>query len=252
MDHEFDRCGDSAKAVDLESLGAEVLKWDPKCGADLMKPSCIRFDHKLFNHEFFSLARIECPSRIAAAVRKRQAEFFFGRLCAQAALAKLGMIEVQVGIGMSRQPVWPAGVIGSITHCDTIAAAVALPRGRYNGIGIDIEKVVDDAAVIEALRTSAISSLESRYLDQWQSMLGSALPVFLVFSAKESFFKALFNVVGRYFDFDAIELKEIDLCKGFLVFRIREDLTTKWKAGSCCNIHFHLLSHDHIFTIFVW
>jgi hypothetical protein len=57
-------------------------------------------------------------------VPKRQAEFVAGRICAREALTGWGHDNVVVGIGAHREPIWPQGLLGSITHCADYAAAV--------------------------------------------------------------------------------------------------------------------------------
>ncbi|WP_274996744.1 4'-phosphopantetheinyl transferase family protein [Promicromonospora iranensis] len=78
-------------------------------------------------------------SAISNAVPARRDEFAAARGCARAALTDLGIGPVPVDSGPDRAPVWPLGVVGSITHCEGYrAAAVGLSRS-WAGIGIDAE-----------------------------------------------------------------------------------------------------------------
>jgi 4'-phosphopantetheinyl transferase EntD len=52
-------------------------------------------------------------------VEKRWREFAAGRSCARKALAASGHAPVAVLQGAGREPVWPQGIVGSITHCST-------------------------------------------------------------------------------------------------------------------------------------
>ena len=72
-----------------------------------------------FDRSWFAAAGIACPERIYEAARRRQAEYFGGRLCAAAALAEHGCVGAPVGIGPLAAPLWPAGFTGSITHTRT-------------------------------------------------------------------------------------------------------------------------------------
>jgi 4'-phosphopantetheinyl transferase EntD len=54
---------------------------------------------------------------VADAVEKRRREFVTTRRCARQALAQLGVPPVPIRPGPGRAPVWPAGVVGSLTHC---------------------------------------------------------------------------------------------------------------------------------------
>lgn len=74
---------------------------------------------------------------ITRAVEKRRREFTTARLCARKAMERLGVAPVPVLSGLRGEPLWPQGVIGSITHCAGYrAAALAQAAGT---IGIDAE-----------------------------------------------------------------------------------------------------------------
>jgi 4'-phosphopantetheinyl transferase EntD len=84
---------------------------------------------------------------VARFAPRRLAEFVSGRACARRALVALGVPDAlrrAIPVGAHGQPVWPAGVVGSITHCPGRCAAVAAPSDRYRSIGIDNE--VPDAS----------------------------------------------------------------------------------------------------------
>lgn len=68
---------------------------------------------------------------------RRRAEFVTGRACAAEALARLGAGSTSVGRALDRSPRWPAGVTGSITHCDGLVAAVVGWRDQLGVLGID-------------------------------------------------------------------------------------------------------------------
>jgi 4'-phosphopantetheinyl transferase EntD len=66
---------------------------------------------------------------ITWAVEKRRREFRTVRLCARRALRELNLAPVAVLSGEHREPLWPPGVVGSMTHCTGYrAAAVAHSR----------------------------------------------------------------------------------------------------------------------------
>src|SRR5215207_4316780 len=76
---------------------------------------------------------------IARAVERRRREFTTARMCAHAALTKLGLTPVPILRGERNAPVWPAGVVGSITHCAGYRAAVVAHSSDLTAIGIDAE-----------------------------------------------------------------------------------------------------------------
>jgi 4'-phosphopantetheinyl transferase EntD len=76
-------------------------------------------------------------------VEKRQREILAGRRCARLALAQLGIVDVPLLAGPDRAPLWPAAVVGSLTHTDGCAGGycgvVVGESRRFTGIGIDAE-----------------------------------------------------------------------------------------------------------------
>ena len=227
------------------------LDW-PVDGATTLAVACIRFQPVPIDADSFRSAGIDCPAHIAAAVPKRQREFFYGRLCARSAMAPLRRDTPQIGTGPMREPLWPADLIGSITHAADMAAAVVLPVSMgYHGVGIDIENILGGQGAQE-VRAIVANDGELRYLDGFEDTLGPHVPLTLIFSAKESFFKAVHGEVRRYFNFDAIELERIDLSAQSMRFRLCEDLTPRLRRGAGCEIRFRILDTTHIATLCLW
>ena len=77
-------------------------------------------------------------AQLQHAGRKRKTEHLAGRIAAVYALREYGYKCVPA-IGELRQPVWPAEVYGSISHCGTTALAVV----SRQPIGIDIEEIAE-------------------------------------------------------------------------------------------------------------
>jgi 4'-phosphopantetheinyl transferase EntD len=81
---------------------------------------------------------------LGAVDANRIREFESGRAYAKCALAMLGIRNVDLPIGPSRSPLWPIGVVGSITHVQNghngtyVAAAVACTDAVL-AVGIDFE-----------------------------------------------------------------------------------------------------------------
>lgn len=160
------------------------------------------FDPTVFDPEDFGRHRIDRPVPVERSVTSRQAEFLHGRLAARAGLAALNRGTEQVGIGDHREPLWPDGVVGSISHTRTVAAAAVLRRDRCACVGIDLAELVSDALEPSLLRL-ALNQQETALLREGQSRDAFRSALTVAFSAKESLFKALFPAVGRYFGFDA-------------------------------------------------
>jgi 4'-phosphopantetheinyl transferase EntD len=76
---------------------------------------------------------------VARAVETRRQEFVTGRACAHRALEQLGIGPVAIPSGERGEPVWPAGVVGSITHCRGYRACAVARAGDVRSVGIDAE-----------------------------------------------------------------------------------------------------------------
>ena len=63
-------------------------------------------------------------AQLAKSGKKRQTEHLAGRIAAVHALREFGEKGVP-GIGERRQPLWPAGLYGSISHSGNTAVAIA-------------------------------------------------------------------------------------------------------------------------------
>jgi 4'-phosphopantetheinyl transferase EntD len=126
----------------------------------------------------------------------RLAEFATGRGCARHALAELGLRTAAIGRGPDREPLWPAGAVGSITHCAGYCAAAAAPAARVAAIGIDAEP---DAALPRGV-LEMVARPEER---AWLSERRGEGPAWdrLLFSAKEATFKAWFPLARRWLGF---------------------------------------------------
>src|SRR4051812_39625397 len=116
---------------------------------------------------------------VRGAVAGRVAEFAAGRVAARRALAALGVAPVALPVGARRMAEWPGGIVGSITHCAGLAAAVVGRTGDWWALGIDAEPAVPlDDDVCDAVTTPAE-----------QATLADPLDATVVFCAKEAFYK---------------------------------------------------------------
>ncbi len=149
---------------------------------------------------------------IGRAIEKRRREFTTARTCARAALARLGLPPVAIVPGAGGAPQWPSGIVGSMTHCDGYrAAAVARDRDVLT-VGLDAEP---DAALPDGVLDAIALASERAGL----AALASALPGpcwdRLLFSAKESVYKAWFPLTGRWLGFEQAAITFIPLTGAF-------------------------------------
>lgn len=138
----------------------------------------------------FGAAETAHPDEEAAitrAVSARQTEFRLGRMAARRALAGLG-VNAPVPMGADRAPVWPAGVVGSITHHDGIAVAVVAHQGAL-GLDLDGTAPLAPELVAEICRPEEDAAEARR-----------------IFSAKEAAFKAQYPTNRVVFGFHGLSV----------------------------------------------
>jgi 4'-phosphopantetheinyl transferase EntD len=176
---------------------------------------------------------------VANAVDKRRQEFTTGRGCARRALGKLGFPPVPILAGERGAPQWPAGVVGSITHCAGYRAAAVARSHDLLTLGLDAEP---DGALPDGVLAAIASAGERARLRD----LAVAEPGIcwdrLLFSAKESVYKAWFPLTRRRLDFDEAEVV-IEPTAGTFDARLRvrapivrgrelAAFTGRWMAGN--------------------
>ncbi len=147
-----------------------------------------RVDIELFPEEEAALAR---------AVNMRRHAFISVRACARDALARLGVAPEPILPGESGAPSWPNNVVGSMTHCDGYRAAVVARPAELASIGIDAEP---DAPLPEGT-LDLIAIADDLLGIATVSRIGVAGDR-LLFSAKESVYKAWFPLARRWLGFD--------------------------------------------------
>ena len=147
----------------------------------------------------------EEAAAVARAVQRRRAEFTAGRACARVALAALGCPPGPIPRDTERgAPVWPAGVVGSITHCDGYRAAAVARAADILTLGIDAEPhgPLPDG-VLKIITATAAET------DSLAALSGQAPGIHwdrLMFSAKETVYKAWYPYHRRMLDFTEAEL----------------------------------------------
>jgi enterobactin synthetase component D len=172
------------------------------------------------------------PAALNKAVRKRQREYLTGRLCARSALRDAGYPhDVYPEMGEDRLPAWPRGWLGSISHSGDYAMAIALPQTGCHGVGIDIQQRVA-LKVLMDIQSMIAQPAELTQLGQ----LDVTARLLLIFSGKESLYKALYPEVRQIKDFDAAELIHADAQT--LEFRLTHAWSPRWQADSRISVRY--------------
>jgi len=129
----------------------------------------------------------------------RKEHYRSGRICAGEVLSKLGTIGQPVlRDPQTREPLWPEGISGAITHSGNWAAAAAGKTSDVLGIGIDLEDL--ERQVDSRISRHVCLPEEQKWLQECgEDFLEQNLKI--IFSAKESIFKAFFPYTRTYLHF---------------------------------------------------
>jgi enterobactin synthetase component D / holo-[acyl-carrier protein] synthase len=141
---------------------------------------------------------------VLRASKSRRQEFATGRACARQALTRLGLPEVAVLTGHRGAPQWPAGVVGSITHCAGYRAAAVARSSDIASLGVDAEpnEALPDHGMLELI---ALEQERARLAELTAAAPGISWDR-LLFSAKESVYKAWFPLAQRWLGFESADI----------------------------------------------
>ena len=173
---------------------------------------------------------------------RRRLEFATGRHCAQSALAALGAEAAVLGRESDGRPRWPQGVVGSISHCEGACVAAAAEDQSFAMLGIDVERRVP---LPEGVLALVASPEEIAALPYHAFPTSRPAPLdTILFSAKESVFKALYPSLRRFFGFEDVLLSLSENCS----FQVRLKPELARQAGRAGFEGRIALTHDHVLT----
>ena len=133
---------------------------------------------------------------------KRLSDFSTGRYCAIKALEQLGIQDAIIPIGEDRAPIWPEGIVGSISHCDSLTGAIVAKSSDHISLGLDIEEI---GRVTSDLWDLVFTENEKNYLFRLsdEDILVQSTAIF---SIKEAFYKFQHPLTKTFLDFLDVEV----------------------------------------------
>lgn len=175
------------------------------------------------------------PPELQHSVPKRQQQFLAGRYCAKHALQQLGLNTARPLARLADGTVdWPRGFVGSVSHTQNDAIALVAWQTDAHAIGVDLEVWMSES------RAAALSErLLHRSEWHWQhSMNAAAFAQWLtiVFSAKESLFKALYTDAQRHMPLAAAAVEAFD-AHG-VTFCLTQDWAKGWATGRRVTVQY--------------
>lgn len=164
---------------------------------------------------------------VETVVQKRREEFSTGRLCAHTAMLSINPHEKPHPLlpGKKREPLWPDGLIGSISHSANSCLAVVSVDRSIKSLGVDIEK---REGIKPGVRDLICQTEELAMLGEYEQNPEAWK---LIFSAKESVYKALFPILQRWIGFSDATL-QFDFEKQSFTASMNETLELPAAIGS--------------------
>ena len=190
------------------------------------------FAVKHYHDNLYQQLGITFAQDIKGAVNKRKAEYLAGRYAAAQALKSFGVTRPTIPTGSDRSPIFPEGIVASISHTNTTALCAAGLSKNIKHLGIDLETILNKTTINE-VEHSIINGIEKEILVGLSMPYENAFSI--VFSAKESLFKALYSNVKSYFDFSAAQLVHINENENLIEFKLSQELSPTLSKGTRIN-----------------
>lgn len=163
-----------------------------------------------------ALDACEEPAVHGASVARKE-EFRAGRAAARAALGTLGAPGAVLPRGKGRWPAWPAGFVGSISHCPGLCVAAVARSADFRALGLDVE-------VRRRVRARLYERVCTPAEVAWMAAGGHAEETAtLLFSAKEATYKSLNPLTGVHLGFGDVEVT-VDLDAGTFLATVSADI----------------------------
>ena len=171
---------------------------------------------------------------------KRLNDYRASRYCARALLEVMGIYQFPLLKSAEGMPIWPTGIVGSISHSGGLCIAVAASIDTYiQSIGIDIETAAPlSRGTLDVVCTKEeIARLET---------IGE--PLFfgkIIFSIKESIFKFFYPLYQQWIGFKDATVY-LDLIENEFSVKFKETIDYRIRSTAMHGKWF--INHDYIIT----
>ncbi|PZL97986.1 4-phosphopantetheinyl transferase [Pantoea graminicola] len=182
------------------------------------------------------------PERLQRAVVKRRAEYLASRLLVRAVMAEFGIVDFILNSAPDRSPRWPAGIQASLSH--TTGTVVVVATRQNLAIGVDVEQWMSETTARETA-AYLMNAQEQQLLHTLPVPFHAAAT--LLFSLKESLYKALWPQLHQPMDFTDAALEAVDWTQGRATLRLTQTFSTGFPAGTLLQASF-LWQADQVMT----
>lgn len=192
--------------------------------------ACCLVNSSAYTPQLADQLGVVLPEALRHAVRKRQAEYVASRWLVSKLFETVGIHNFQLLNRSDRSPIWPTGIIGSLSHHDHKIFAVIDKRAKW--VGNDIERILSDHKAAE-LRSLIMTLEELALLNASGLSLSQATT--LAFSIKETVYKAVYPDVQTLFGFEQVTITAIEPILGLITARLsavaqpKPNLESEWK-----------------------
>jgi len=200
-------------------------------------PTGITWSATVFPHnhkEKLLKMKIPLPILSDRAVEKRKNEFYAGRWCAAQAIYQKSRRYLTPMINADRSPLWPAGIVGSISHSQDKAISVVASTDKCAGLGVDIQDEIstgERSDILDLILNTDEAKLCRNLTGQ------KSFEVF--FSAKESIYKALYPNCLDMFEHKDVEVVSVNEHNFTLEIRLLRDLKASWFKGQVFTVQYY-------------
>jgi 4'-phosphopantetheinyl transferase EntD len=173
--------------------------FDPALRRDLdaLAPAGLLIGHRIIAAGDESALRAAEAASLASRVPAARRASGAARIVARELLARLGIPDVEVPKGAGGEPIWPAGVVGSLAHDNEVAVAAIGLEQDFLTIGADVEPALGlPADMLELVATP--DELRRSDRDPFKGRV--------LFAAKEAVYKAAYRLDQAFLEFQDIEI----------------------------------------------
>lgn len=179
-------------------------------------------DNNLKNYQ----SKIQYDQKVESYHPNRKNEFILGRVCASKAYELCtGRELLSLPVNTDRSPAWPIDVVGSISHNQYWVGAAVANHDDLIGVGIDFEVMGRTKLELAKQIRSPGDILKHAELSDEELLT-------VIFSCKESLYKALYPSVKKFFGFEDAAVREIDLVNGTFTIELLTQLSLKFGINS--------------------
>ena len=178
-----------------------------------------------YHDKLYEIHGITKPIFFNSSVTKRRADFLAGRILAKYAFQLPQKKLFKLDYDENHCPLWPSGTVGSITHSYGSGAVVVSSHPEIKSVGIDLEKVMS-TEVAKSISEQILSSIEIELLTGTTGI--SNLVLTLIFSAKESCYKAIYPFFRRVLGFHDLEVFKVDTVQNIILMRFAKSLSNNF------------------------